>query len=89
MDVLLLSVIGMGSAWSSVRFRKKPAFDAVIGVVGVLAAFRRGGGVSMPLAGDAAVLLLKDAILSAVGALMGSKFSGGNRNGCRCFFLAG
>ena len=59
---------------------KKRALEAVIGVLGVLAG-RRGGGVVgvdnvSPVGSD------KVAILVAVEALAGSKFSGGSLRGC-------
>ena len=70
------------SAFSSWRFREKnEALDAVIGVLGVVGAPRRGGGVDFPSV-DAG----KAAILAAVGVLRGNKFKGGSRKGCRFFF---
>jgi hypothetical protein len=74
------------SAFSSWRFRaKNEAFEAVIGVLGVVGTPRRGGGVVFP---STAVGSCKAAILAAVGVLKGSKFRGGSRRGCR-FFLTG
>jgi len=58
----------------------KVAFDAVIGVLGVLAKLRLGGGVNSLLS-TSAEGAGKDAILEAVGVLIGSRLSGGRRKG--------
>ena len=76
------------SALSSALFREKnEAFEAVIGVLGVLALTRRGGGVIWP--SEKAGSCPNAAILAAVGVLKGSKFNGGSRSGCKFFFLTG
>lgn len=73
---------------SSRLWEKNVDFDAVIGVVGVFALARFGGGVTVPLEFEAASLR-NAAIFAAVGVLRGSKLSGGSRNGCKCFFFGG
>lgn len=66
---------------------KKLAFDAVIGVLGVLFVARLGGGVvfrsstSAEGAGNEEILLLN-------GVSSGSKFRGGSLMGCKFFLLA-
>lgn len=48
-ELLLLMCERVSSAFESLRFlEKKDAFEAVIGVLGVLALTRRGGGVNCP-----------------------------------------
>lgn len=75
----------IGSACGSVRFlEKKEAFEAVIGVLGVLVLTLRGGGVIMPSDGIGSG---NAAILEAVGVLKGKRFNGGSRSGCKLFFL--
>lgn len=61
------------------------AFEAVIGVLGVLAAVRVGG-VIWPSDEDGSC---NAAILAAVGVLKGRRFNGGNLSGCKFFFLVG
>lgn len=79
----------MSSALESVRFlEKNEAFEAVIGVLGVLAFTRRGGGVVCPSEYEVS-LSWRAAILAVVGVLNGNRFSGGRRRGCRFFFLTG
>ncbi len=57
--------------------------EAVIGVVGVFASIRVGGGVNFPLS---ELCSCKAAIFAAVGVLKGPKFIGGKLRGCK-FFL--
>jgi hypothetical protein len=69
-----------------VAFEKKPAFEAVIGVLGVVAGPIFGGGVRFPRFTTLAPSY-KAEILAAVGVLSGSRFSGGSRSGCRFLLL--
>ena len=62
---------------------KKEVFEAVIGVVGVLALIRAGGVCRPAFLGGS---LLSCAIFAAVGVLNGKRFNGGRRSGCSCFF---
>lgn len=66
----------------SLPFPKKPAFDAVIGVLGVLI-LRFGGGVSSSESEWGPKALTR----AIVGVLNGNKFKGGRRSGTRSFFL--
>lgn len=73
------------SAFDSERcLEKNDAFEAVIGVLGVFALTRRGGGVIIP---SEATGSGNDAIFDAVGVLNGKRLSGGRRKGCKLFFL--
>lgn len=79
---LLLRICGIrGMGSSSRKLLEKLAFDAVIGVLGVVCWLSCGGGVTAPELMDPAPSY-KAAIFAAVGVLSGSKFSGGNRKGC-------
>lgn len=83
---MLLIYCEFSSAFSSCLLReKKDAFDAVIGVLGVLVLTRRGGGVTCPSENEGSC---KAAILVVVGVLKGSRFRGGSRSGCKFFFFA-
>ena len=64
---------------------KKLVFEAVIGVLGVFAFPRLGGGVMFPssVSEDGSC---NAAILAAVGVLRGNRLRGGKRRGCS-FFL--
>lgn len=68
------------------REEKKDDLEAVIGVLGVFALARRGGGVTCPFEANGSC---NAAILLAVGVLRGSRFNGGSRKGWRFFFFAG
>jgi len=68
--------------------RLNVAFEAVIGVLGVLAMLRLGGGVSSRLS-TSAEGAGKDAIREAVGVLIGSRLRGGRRKGWSDFFFTG
>lgn len=84
---LLLRKLFACSVFESDRFReKKEAFDAVMGVLGVLVVTRRGGGVTWPSMRFGSC---KAAIFEAVGVLSGNRFRGGSRSGCKFFFLTG
>lgn len=65
---------------------EKVAFDAVIGVLGVLAAFLGAGGVTDPISGSFGCWE-NAAILAAVGVLSGTKFNGGKRGFGACCLL--
>lgn len=65
------------------------ALEAVIGVLGVLAALRLKGGVE-PLSSTSLLVVEKELILAAVGVDKGSRLSGGRRSGWSDFlFTAG
>jgi hypothetical protein len=86
--LLRVCVIGrdMGCSWKG-RL-KKLAFDAVIGVLGVLGALYLGGGLSGAEDETATGSRSRKAlILVATGPLKGIKFSGGSFNGWRFFRL--
>jgi hypothetical protein len=76
---------GLGSLSSALFLEKKLLFEAVMGVLGVLAICLVGGGLRCrsvkPWSWSAA-------ILAAVGVLRGPRVMGGNRRGCRLFLLA-
>lgn len=57
-----------------------------MGVVGVLAMVRDGGGLRFR-SGVAALCSCSAAILAAVGTLSGMRFMGGKRSGCKFFLL--
>jgi hypothetical protein len=65
---------------------KNDVLDAVIGVLGVFAYPRLGGGVKLPSEKEGSC---NAAIFASVGVLKGSRFNGGRRSGCRCFFFVG
>jgi len=80
---LLLRGIGMAATSSKRLLEKKLLLEAVIGVVGVLACFRVGGGVDFPIS---ELCSCNAAILAAVGVLKGPRFNGGRLRGCRFLF---
>lgn len=67
---------------------KKLAFDAVMGVLGVLLAALFGGGVVVFRSSTSAEGAGSEEILLLNGVPNGSKFSGGSRIGCRLFVFA-
>jgi hypothetical protein len=77
------------SCLSSWRFldEKNDDFEAVIGVLGVFVAARRGGGVDRSCGTD--LSFCKAATFAAVGVLKGCRFKGGSLSGCRFFFFDG
>lgn len=92
-ELLLRSAfIGMWSV-SPWLCEKNVALDAVIGVEGVFVAIFLGGGVSRTCSldsgerGSCFSLSFKASILALIGVLNGSKFNGGNFNGCKLFLL--
>jgi hypothetical protein len=75
------------SLLSSGRVREKNVpFEAVIGVVGVLAICLAGGGERFLSERPCS---WRAAILAAVGVLSGPRVMGGSLNGCRVFFDCG
>lgn len=75
------------SARSSFRWREKnDPFEAVMGVVGVFAMTRDGGGLR-PRSGVEAIWSCRAAIFAVVGLLRGCRFMGGRRSGWRFFLL--
>lgn len=85
-ELLLRSCLlySVASCW--LRLEKKLAFDAVMGVLGVLLVARFGGGVTLRLSASADGGG-NDEIRLFVGVPSGSKFNGGSRTGCKFFLV--